>query len=260
MAERITSRILLGIVSVLAVMAARLDGQSQQQAAATTPTFDVASIKPLAPPYPSGGGAWIVSHGRFKAPLGFVRALAGWSNRVLAAQVKGGPDWIDRELYDIDARSDNTDAGPDQIRLMLQALLADRFKLVVHRETQQAQVYALVVGKNGPKLQEVPDGKKNYINWTGPGQATFTENTTLLGLINVLSTLLGSPVVDETALNGTYSFSLEFTDPRDPHPTDADSRPDIFSAVQDQLGLKLEAKKAPVEVLVIDHVERPSAN
>jgi uncharacterized protein (TIGR03435 family) len=178
----------------------------------------------------------------------------------MATQVKGGPDWIDHELYNFDARADNPDTTPDQIREMLQALLADRFKLAAHRELQQAQVYSLIVGKNGSKMQEVPGGRKNFINWTGPGQATFTENSTLLGLINVLSSVLGSPVTDDTGLKGSYSFSLEYTDPRDPRPRDADSRPDIFSAVQEQLGLKLEAKKGPVEVLMIDHIERPSQN
>jgi uncharacterized protein (TIGR03435 family) len=82
----------------------------------------------------------------------------------------------------------------------------------------------------------------------------------MLGLINVLSSLLGSPVLDETGLKASYSFSLEFTDPRDPRPRDANSRPDLFTAVQEQLGLKLEAKKGPVEVLLIDHIERPSEN
>ena len=82
----------------------------------------------------------------------------------------------------------------------------------------------------------------------------------MLGLINVLSSLLGSPVLDDTGLKGSYNFSLEFTDPRDPRPREANSRPDIFAAVQEQLGLNLEAKKGPVEVLIIDHFERPSEN
>jgi uncharacterized protein (TIGR03435 family) len=132
---------------------------------------------------------------------------------------------------------------------------------VVHRDTQTAQVYTLTVGKNGSKLQDAKDGRKNYINWTGPGQVTFTENQGLGGgLINILSFLLSAPVVDETGLHGSFNFSLDFTNPRDPRPRQADSPPDLFTAVQEQLGLKLEAKKGPVEVLVVDHMERPSAN
>jgi uncharacterized protein (TIGR03435 family) len=100
--------------------------------------------------------------------------------------------------------------------------------------------------------------RRAYINWTGPGQLTLTGP--IEGLINVLSSSLGSPVLDCTGLKGSYNFSLAFTDPRDPRPRDADSRPDLFAAVQEQLGLKLEAKKSPVEVLIIDHIERPQEN
>jgi uncharacterized protein (TIGR03435 family) len=116
------------------------------------------------------------------------------------------------------------------------------------------------VGKNGSKLQDAKDGRKNFIDWNGRGHVTFTENQTLAGLVNVLVGVLNAPVLDETGLKGCYNFSLEFTDPRDPHAAPADSLPDLFSAVQEQLGLRLQASKGPVEVLVIDHVERPSEN
>jgi uncharacterized protein (TIGR03435 family) len=255
-------KMVMFIAAVTAVPAQQINGQSPQ--VTTTPAarlaFEVASIKQIPPPIPSGGGPWIVTNGRFRAETGFVRGVIGFAYNVLAAQVKGGPDWIDREPYYFDARAENAKAGPDQIRAMLQTLLTDRFKLVVHRDTQQEQVYTLVVGKNGSKLQDAKDGRKNYINWTGPGQVTFTENTTLLGLINILSSLLGSPVLDETGLRGSYNFSLEFTDPRDPRPKQADSPPDLFAAIQEQLGLRLQATKGPVEVVIIDQMERPSAN
>lgn len=180
---------------------------------------------------------------------------------VLPALVKGGPDWVDREPYNIEARAESPDAGPKQIALMLQSLLTDRFRLALHRETRQEQVYTLVVGKSGPKLQDAGDGRKNFINWTGTGEVTVTENTApLLGLINVLGGMLSAPVLDKTNLKGSYNFSLKFLDPRIPHAAGDDSRPDLFTAVQEQLGLKLEAAKGPVEVLVIDRMERPSAN
>jgi uncharacterized protein (TIGR03435 family) len=186
--------------------------------------------------------------------------MIGLAYRVLAALVKGGPDWLDREPYNIEARAEDPEAGPAQIRVMLQTLLTDRFKLAVHRETRQEQVYGLVVGKSGSKLQDAGDGRKNLINWTGAGAVTFTENSSLLGLTNVLGGLLSAPVLDKTNLKGSYSFSLRFLDPRIPHPTDDGSVPDLFTAVQEQLGLKLEAAKQPVEVLVVDRMERPSAN
>jgi bla regulator protein blaR1 len=145
---------------------------------------------------------------------------------------------------------------------MLRTLLADRLKLVAHRETQELQAYTLVIGKNGSKMQEAKQGNKNYINWTGLGHVEFTE-CNMLGLINVLSGVLGSPVIDGTGLKGLYSFELEFADPRVLQATGApegDARPTLFAAVQDQLGLKLESGKGPAEVLVIDHIERPSEN
>jgi uncharacterized protein (TIGR03435 family) len=246
--------VIVGIAATLMITHAR--AQSSQ----STPAFDIASIKPVPPPIPTVGGAWIVTHGRFRAEIGLVRGIVGYAYDVMGAQVKGGPDWLDREPYFVDARSEDSAAGPDQVRLMLQTLLADRFKMTVHRETQQGQVYKLVVGKNGSKLKDVKEGRKNLIEWSGPGQVTFTENSTLLGLINILSNMLGSPILDETGLVGSHTFSLEFTDPRDLRPRQADSRPDLLDAIQEQLGLQLQATKGSVEVLVIDHIERPSTN
>src|SRR5262245_62176267 len=218
-------RTLVTVATATVMTAWQVNAQFPQ--GTTTPDaplrFEVASVKPIPPPIPSGGGPWIVTHGRFRAERGYVRGMVGWAYNVLAAQVKGGPDWIDREPYYVDARAENPDAGPDQIRSMLQTLLIDRFKLMVHRDTQQGQVYKLVIGKSGSKLQDAKDGRQNYINWTGPGQVTFTENTTLLGLINVLSSLLAAPVLDETGLTGSYNFSLEFRDPRDPRPRQDDA-------------------------------------
>jgi uncharacterized protein (TIGR03435 family) len=182
----------------------------------------------------------------------------------MAVQVHGGPAWLDTERYDIVAKAQSADADYGQIKEMMRSLLADRFKLVVHRETQDLHVYTLVIGKNGSKMQEAGDGKKSYVNWLGPGHVVFTEGN-MLGLINVLSGALGSPVVDKTGLTGLYNFKLEFTDPRfqrqgNGSQSPVDSPPDIFGAVQDQLGLRLEAKKGPVDVLVVDHAERASAN
>jgi len=222
------------------------------------PAFDVASVKLVVGPFPSGGGPWTLNHGRFKADIAWVRAVIAVAYGIPAVQVHGGPAWLDSERYDFAAKTDNADAGPDQIRTMMQTLLADRFKLVVHRETQEIVVYTLVVGKNGSKMQEAKEGRKNYINWTGRGQVVFTE-CNMLGLINVLSFTVGSPVLDKTGLTGLYSFKLEYSDPRFPSQGN-DSAPDIFTAVQEQLGLKLEAKKGPAEILVIDHIERATEN
>jgi uncharacterized protein (TIGR03435 family) len=245
------------IAALMMATVCQISGQSPQD---PTPAFDVASIKPIAPPYPTQGGPWVVTHGRFKAETAWLRGVIAWAYHVSSAQVKGAPDWINSDAYYFDARSENQEAGPDQVRVMLQSLLAERFKLTVHRDTQQGQVYTLTVGKNGSKLQDAKDGRKNLIGWNGPGRVTFTENQTLQGLVNVLTGVLGAPVVDETGLKGCYNFTLEFTDPRDPRAGHLDAPPDVFGAVDEQLGLHLQSAKRPIDVLIVDHIERPSGN
>lgn len=227
-------------------------------------SFEVASVKPVVPPLPTGGGPWTVSHGRFKAEVAVLRSVIGWANGVPGVQVHGGPEWVDREAYRFDAKAENAEAGPDQIKMMLETLLEDRFKLSVHRETREGRIYTLIVGKNGPKMEEAKSEGMPFGNWTGPGKATFTHMN-LLGLVNVLSSMLEAPVVDKSGLKSFYNFKLEYEDPRFQRAQTgtqppADSGPNIFTAVEEQLGLKLEASKGPMEVLVIDHIERPSAN
>ena len=244
------------LTAILIVNGRQVDGQP------SPPAFDVASIKPIGRPPSSGGGPWTVNHGRFKADAAWVRGVIGWAYGVLAVQVRGGPDWVDSERYDFLAKAESPDAGPDEIRAMLRTLLAERFKLVTRRETQQITAYTLVIGKNGSKMEEAKEGRKNYINWTGRGRVVFTE-CNMLGLVNVLSSTVGGPVIDKTGLKGVYNFQLEYTDPRflrSDTPQPVDSPPDIFAAVQEQLGLKLEAGKGPAEILVIDHIEKASEN
>jgi uncharacterized protein (TIGR03435 family) len=257
-------------IAVVTVMTAwQSKGQSQQGATAPAAplVFEVASVKPVPPSIPTAGSPWIVTHGQFEAETAYIRFMIGWAYNVLAPQVQGGPDWIDQERYYVDARAESPEAGPEQIQKMLQALLTDRFKLAIHRETRTGVVYTLVVGKNGPKLQLAKDGQKTSMNWTGPGAVTFTANQTLSGLITVLSSVLSAPVLDKTDLKASYNFSLEFIDPRlpqladdDPRPNPFKGRPDLFNALQEQLGLQLKAAKGPIEVLVIDNIERPSTN
>ena len=170
---------------------------------------------------------------------------------------------------------------------MLQALLADRFKLTVHRETRELPVYSLVIGKNGPILQETkPDpsappapgpaasrgGSSIRISKMSSGPATMTAlHTSASDLADSLSVQLGRTVLDKTGLTSRYDFTLKWTadDAQLPLPsgsapppslTTDPSGPTLFTAVQEQLGLKLEPGKGPVEVVVIDHVERPSGN
>jgi uncharacterized protein (TIGR03435 family) len=180
------------------------------------------------------------------------------------------------ERYDIAAKAEHA-VSRDQMLRMLQALLAERFKLVVHRETREVPVYALVVGRGGPKLPRSDASRGEVITPLTPTGAGGTElksghlvfkDESMSDFAWALSrmTATGDRVVlDNAGLNGTYNFELTFeprTPPRAEVPGTATSieGPSIFEAVQEQLGLKLESKKGPVEFLIIDHVERPSAN
>jgi uncharacterized protein (TIGR03435 family) len=207
-------------------------------------------------------------------------------------QISGGPGWINSERYDIQARPDRSEPAEslppdprkmtdaqlktigDQMRERLRALLADRFQLTIHRETKDAPVYALVVGKNGSKLQAAEEGKDGPRGMRmGRGQLTGMS-APLSMLANTLSSQLGRPVLDRTGLTGKYDFKLEWTpDPGQgdgppgglppgieaPPPPDPNG-PSLFTAVQEQLGLRLESQKGPMEMIVIDRVEKASEN
>jgi uncharacterized protein (TIGR03435 family) len=278
--------------------ATRSRGQSQAQSAAANPSvfeYDVASIKPN-----DSGSAnigWRTPADGFTATNVSLKYVIKMAYRVEDVQIAGAPNWLGSEKYDIDAKMDVSVAAelqklsPDDRRLarqhMLQALLADRFKLTVHRETRELPVYSLVIGKNGPILQETkPDpsappapgpaasrgGSSIRISKMSSGPATMTAlHTSASDLADSLSVQLGRTVLDKTGLTSRYDFTLKWTaddaqlplpSGRAPPPslTTDPSGPTLFTAVQEQLGLKLEPGKGPVEVVVIDHVERPSGN
>jgi uncharacterized protein (TIGR03435 family) len=272
---------------------------AESRAATTTAAFEyeVASIKP------NKSGANMV---RFMGtPDGFsatgitLQMLVGNAYGVQNFQISGAPSWLGSERYDLDAKMDSDTAAAlkkldqEQGRLarsrMLQKLLADRCKLTVHKETKDMPVYALVVAKNGPKLQEAKPGDTYPNGFKGPdgvghpgtmrmgrGQLTAQAISTD-ALVHLLSQQLGRTVVDKTGLTGKYDFTLQWTPdenqggalraPEGGGPSPADgaappesSGPSIFTALQEQLGLKLESQKGAVETIVIDHVEKPSEN
>jgi bla regulator protein BlaR1 len=268
------------------LMADWLCGQSGTQPL----TFEVASIKP------SGGDdrrtmIQIQPGGGFRASGMTVKMLLTQAYDVREFQVSGGPSWINTKRYDITAKSEHSDEAQslpddprkmtdeqrktvsDQMRERLRALLAERFQLTIHRETKEQSVYALVVGKGGSKLKE-SETKEG----TGPrgmmrmGRAQLSgQGVPLQMLTQSLSSQLGRPVIDRTGLKGNFDFKLEWTpDPGQPaampaNGPDAPPPPDpngpsIFTALQEQLGLRLESQKGPVEMLVIDKVEKPSEN
>lgn len=222
------------------------------------PAFEVASIRPSNPsPGPNDRSAFGL-HGRFTATGVSLTVLAEIAYGVKDYQISAGPRWIQSDRYDIAAKA-GEDTSDDQFKLMLQTLLEDRFKLQFHREMKDLSVYALVAAKNGPKLKKSADGtpysrRVNASGWT-------VSNLDMAGLAARLSRELGRPVVDMTGLTGGYDFTLEWTRERATAASAAESdAPSLFTAVQEQLGLKLEPRKQPVETLVIDRVEKPSEN
>jgi uncharacterized protein (TIGR03435 family) len=172
-----------------------------------------------------------------------------------------GPDWMSQERFVINAKA----SGPvekQRILEMLQTLLAERFKLVFHRETKEIPVYALAVAKNGPKLKEAADDGVSEIN-SGPADEVTFHGVSMDMLANVLANSLDRPVFDETGLKGQFNFALAWAERRRKGNFGEAVSPDaqsIFTVVQERLGLKLESLKAPVGMFVVDHLERPTEN
>jgi uncharacterized protein (TIGR03435 family) len=248
-------------------------------AVAAPPVFEVATVK-LNKSGDSGSHSSL-DNGRFTAKNTLLKSLIQYqAYRIPEAQVLGGPKWLNAERFDIEARIDSSVADQlrtlsrDQRKLqtqaMFQQLLADRFKLAVHWETRELPVYALVVAKNGPNLHrsKESDGSSHTSNGQFAGQGV-TLGEIADTLTQELSKELGRVILDKTGIDGRYDITLKWTpetgatamnsgtEGSAPPP---DSGASIFTAIQEQLGLKLESTKGPVQVLIIDHVEMPSEN
>jgi uncharacterized protein (TIGR03435 family) len=218
--------------------------------------FEVVSVKPGDPMDPSSSGR--------STPGGLQMRNSTVSNLIRGAyslnefQLEGGPKWIHSEKFNIDAKFP-PGGSRDQGTLMLQSMLADRFQLEFHRETRTLKQYDLVVAKGGPKLHESDEGDKSRGGSSqGPRQIKGSGQS-MSTLAQMLISAVGAPVADRTGLEGKYDFALEFAPLLDT-PRENETLPSIFAVLQEKLGLKLEATKGPVEVLVIDRVERPSGN
>jgi uncharacterized protein (TIGR03435 family) len=172
-------------------------------------------------------------------------------------QIVGGPDWIGSARYDVSATA-NRDVTPTERGSMMRALLADRFKLAAHTERRDAPIYALRLaradGRLGPGLKKAADDARGGFR-EGDGSLT-AQRTSTERLVRELTSYAGRPVVDETGLTGEWALTLTWA-PDAAGGTDANLT-SIFTAMREQLGLKLDATRGPVEVLVIDRAERPS--
>ena len=242
------SAVFLGCAFVHAQPAPRVAPQS----------FEVASIKPNQ----AGGesrGITTLPGGVFKATNASLRLLIARAYGVPEAHIEGGPGWVDGETYDILAKADTPlEMTREEARPSLQALLAERFRLRIHHETRQGAVYSLVAAKGGPKFREHAGGGSSGISSSsGSGKAMIEGRKAVMArLAEYLSAQAGRLVIDNTGLPGEYDFRVEWaTDDRPNSPG-----PSIFTALQEQLGLKLEATKGPIDFIVIDQVEKASAN
>ncbi|MDR3700648.1 MAG: TIGR03435 family protein [Candidatus Sulfopaludibacter sp.] len=286
---------MLLVLRCMAVWALTASAQTPQ-----APSFEVASVKPAAPNGPAGvmpflkgpmeeqvrfqGGPGSKDPGRIDYVGVTLKMLLKRAYDVSADQISG-PDWLDTERYDIVAKVPPGTSG-EQLRLMLQELLTERFQISLHRETKTLAVYSLTVAKNGPKLkpaEKLPEYKDDEERKAAmkksasaflearmaamrrgehvPGRSFHMASATMAGFATWLSSNLDRPVKDKTQLDGIYSFSLTW-EPDDAKPRgDAPLGPSLFAAVEEQLGLKLQRENEQVELLAIDKAQKvPTSN
>lgn len=219
------------------------------------PQFEVASVK-------SHDASESTSHtsldrdpGRLTYINVTVRALLRQAYGLKVYPLSRGPDALSTDRYDVIAKIP-PGASKEQIMLMLQSMLEERFKLIAHRETKELPIYTLVTAKSGPKFRPVPDdGSAPKID-SEDGHQIRAHHISMDQLAAALQGSIGDKVVNATDLPGSFDLTLDFNVDEN----QSSDGPTIFEAVQRQLGLKLETGKGPVEVVVIDHVEKPSAN
>jgi uncharacterized protein (TIGR03435 family) len=255
-------------------------GAVQAQDVAPRPKFEVVSIKPNT----SGDfNAAINSFSRrFEAKNVWLRYLIQFAWNIKDFQLSGGPGWAASDRYNVEATAEGN-ATAEQQRLMVQALLEDRFQLKLHREARASRAYALVAAKGGIKLEASKAGscEESKSDTAGPkvcGKFTMSQQRvdgtaiTMEAFATALSQTLQQPVTDQTGFAGTFDVHVEWAPdqstpgilapdlgPPDGGATDPNGK-SIFTVLQEQLGLKLESSKAPVEFLVIDRLERPDEN
>lgn len=220
--------------------------------------------------------------------VAYNRYASGYLSSFRVISIEGGPDWIHSERFDIAARSDGQPSIQMMLGPMMQAVLEDRFHLKIHRETRQGPVYTLALSKGSPKLKPLREGsctpatpgrplpelaadQRLCRNMANP-RGVDLEGGTLAMFAGLLGMIVDRPVIDKTGITDLFAIHLEFSSddfmsrrpaaiaPGAPADAGGPDAPGIFQAIQEQLGLKLVPAKGPVDVLVIDHIERPSEN
>jgi uncharacterized protein (TIGR03435 family) len=234
------------------------------------PIFEVATIKPSDTSSPHG--TFLTSRGRHSIAYNFsVSALISFAYGVHVRQIVGGPASLLQTHFDIDGVPDiEGQPNLDQSKLMYRKLLASRFKLAFHRESRELSAYAIVLAKGGPKLAKTERKPGDRTNFSYTSQIVLTvRNASMRDFAHGMQeTFLDKPVVDQTGLKDRFDFELKWTpdeaqssgQPSVFSSDHSDAPPGLYTAIQEQLGLKIVPTKAPVEVLAIDHLEPPSAN
>ena len=243
-----------------------------RMAANAKPAFEVATIRPSDPAHPEQiitlRGAEVITTNVT------VHALINLAYWLHPKQLTGGPAWTESDKFDVAGKPDAPgQPNVDQMKMMLQKLLADRFQFKFHFEKRELSVYAITIAKTGAKLIKSQDDPKGIPGWsfgrTPSGTRITFRNAPLSQVTAVLQNSMDKPVVDQSGLSERYDFTVTFTpDPAQaalmgvplPAADNPDAAPDLFTAFEQQLGLKLESTKAPVDVMVVDKVERPSEN
>jgi uncharacterized protein (TIGR03435 family) len=262
----------IAIISALAFSATHAQNTAlASMPADANPSFEVATIKSTGEDLV--GAAYGMQGRVFSTRNTSLTYLLAYSSDMQQNQIIGAPTWADTDKFDIKAEPD-TPGQPNhqQLNSMVQKLLADRFKLTFHREKKELPAYVLVLEGTTPKIAKSDDNSPASPGFSGHGFGTIVvTNSTMTAFVHMLQVLvLDRPVVDRTGLTGKYNFTLTWTPddsqyfrtgmkPVQPGAT-ADAPPNLFTAISQQMGMKLRSARVSVDVLVIDHVEKPSAN
>jgi uncharacterized protein (TIGR03435 family) len=260
----------IGLLALLTVLVKPLWPQTRP---VPQPAFEVATIKPTSPDERARFMTMQSAH-EFVARNYTLKFMVAAAYNLPPRAISGGPDWIDTNRYDILAATPGEQRpSVDEQMSMLRTLLADRFKLAIHTEKKDFSVYVLTVAKNGAMLKDsaaLPDEPPKLVNIVYPGDRIVlpARNATMPQFVSMLQrAVFDRPVLDKTNLSARYDFDLEWT-PDDTQfggnlppilPENA-RKPDLFAALQQQVGLKLESSQAAIDAIVIDSVQGPSEN
>jgi uncharacterized protein (TIGR03435 family) len=241
-----------------------------------SPQFDVNSVRQSGPHHEEGPGLWLAADGRLDARNCTLKQLIQTAYHVESFRIQGGPGWVTSDRFTVQAKGPLVPINerapspfrrsiPPEVRKMLQVMLADRFKLTLRHETQERSVLALTSVSEGPQLKSSRIAADPSVTFTiGSAHGHRADISTVLTgkhadmalLAHALAQRLRRPVIDRTGIDGSYDFEFEFAD----QVTQADAAPYLSRALKTQLGLKLETQKGPVEILLIDHAEKPTEN